>query len=125
MPRSIALYIAGGLVLSIGFSLAIRNYFYLTYLEDNAQLLLAPETQLTSVQEMEGSSEREIFLERALELERQQSESFHATLLAQIRTERRSSRDNALLWLAALLFFGIVAAGDSERQDRAPKRDAA
>lgn len=124
MPDSKLFLVVAGILFSVGFSLAVGNYLHLGYVEENAKLLHAP-TPPRSESNSDDVSQTVQLLRQELQLERDQSASFHATLIERIQAERKGARDNALLWLAALLIFGMMATAASRKNGGSPKRHAA
>ena len=78
-------------------------------MQQTADVLLAPELMEPADFDYENPSERMHFLKMGLEMEREQSALLHATLVAQLKRERRSARDNSLLWFASILLFTILS----------------
>ena len=109
MDNSKYLLAIGAILSAVGFSLAITTYLSLGYMQKTADVLLAPELMESANFDYEDSSERMRFLKMGLEMEREQSVQLHATLMAQLKRERRSARDNSLLWFASILLFAIMA----------------
>ena len=109
MDTSKLLLVIGAVLSAIGFSLASATYLSLGNMQKSAAVLVAPELMERVDLDYEDPSEKMRIIRMALEMERAQSLQLHATLMAQLKRERRSARDNSLLWLASILLFAIMA----------------